>query len=117
MDGWTKGMGGLLVIIHDSIYGMVWVDWVFMGGFLSSSLCISYEAKSLQMKKERILREYFLVLENLLCNYEVIMAERLSILCVTVLAKGPELSLTPRFPHCCRRPLCLFFTGSFNSGS
>ena len=21
VDGWTKGMGGLLVIIHDSIYG------------------------------------------------------------------------------------------------
>ena len=21
VDGWTRGMGGLLVIIHDSIYG------------------------------------------------------------------------------------------------
>ena len=35
VDGWTRGMGGLIV-----------------GGFLPSSLCISYEAKFLQMKKE-----------------------------------------------------------------
>ena len=55
---------------------------MFMGGFLSSSLCISYEAKSLQMKKERILREYFLGFQDLLCNCEVNLAERLSELCV-----------------------------------
>ena len=56
-NGW---MGGWIFFTnHDSIYGWVvygwvgclWVGWVFMGGFLSSSLCISYEAKSLQMKK------------------------------------------------------------------
>ena len=55
---------------------------MFMGGFLSSSLCISYEAKSLQMKKERILREYFLGFQDLLCNYEGFLRKRSPILCV-----------------------------------
>ena len=52
---------------------------------MASSLCRSYEAKSLQMKKKRILREYILVLENLLCNYEVILRKRSAYLCVTLL--------------------------------
>ncbi len=34
VDGWTRGMGGLIV-----------------GGFLPSSLCRSYEANFLQMKE------------------------------------------------------------------
>ena len=34
------------------------------------------------MKKERILREYFLVFQNLLCNYEAIFRKRSAYLCV-----------------------------------
>ena len=63
---------------------------MFMGGFLSSSLCISYESKSLQMKKERILREYFLGFQDLLCNYEGNLAERSRVLCVTSITKQPK---------------------------
>ena len=85
------GMGGLLVIIHDSIYGQVVRQrslrmLAFMlacecqFSWLASSLCRSYEAKSLQMKEERILREYFLVLENLLCNYEGFLRKRSALL-------------------------------------
>jgi hypothetical protein len=41
-----------------------------MGGFLPSSLCVSYEVKYMQMKLGELLRDLFLGFQNLLCNYE-----------------------------------------------
>ena len=50
------------------------------------------------MKKKRILREYFLGFQNLLCNCEVNLAERLSELCVLGVTNNTQVYLGDPIP-------------------
>ncbi len=71
VDGWTRGMGGLLVIIHDSIYGQVVRYRKLLLAYMCAcecqlsweaySLCRSYEVKDQKMQEKNISEIYFWV--------------------------------------------------------
>ena len=62
MGGWV-GLQKLITFLAKSLD--IRGECINDGLELASSLCRSYEAKTLQMKQERILREYVSVLEKL----------------------------------------------------